>query len=82
MLLIAQMLLQAVSLSALGGTIGVGLVALGAGVGIGLIGKAMMESSARQPEMAGNIRATGIIICSFIEGVCLFGAIVCLMAVL
>ena len=61
-MLLISTLLQAVSLSALGGAIGVGLVALGAGVGIGLIGKGLMEASARQPEISGNLRTTAIII--------------------
>ncbi len=81
-MLLISTLLQAVSLSALGGAIGVGIVALGAGVGIGLIGKALMEASARQPEMAGSLRTTAIIISALIEGVCFFGAIICLLAVI
>ena len=81
-MLLISTLLQAVSLSAFGGAIGVGIVALGAGVGIGLIGKGLMEASARQPEMAGGLRTTAIIISALIEGVCFFGAIICLLAVI
>jgi F-type H+-transporting ATPase subunit c len=81
-MLLISTLLQAVSLSALGGAIGVGLVALGAGVGIGLIGKGLMEASARQPEFSGNLRTTAIIISALIEGVCFFGAIICLLTVI
>lgn len=81
-MLLISTLLQAVSLSALGGALGVGLVALGAGVGIGLIGKSLMEASARQPEMAGSLRTTAIIISALIEGVCFFGAIICLLTVI
>ena len=81
-MLLISTLLQAVSLSALGGAIGVGLVALGAGVGIGLIGKGLMEASARQPEISGNLRTTAIIISPLIEGVCFFGAIICLLTVI
>lgn len=81
-MLLISTLLQAVSLSALGGAIGVGIVALGAGVGIGLIGKGLMEASARQPEMAGGLRTAAIIISALIEGVCFFGAIICLLAVI
>ena len=81
-MLLISTLLQAVSLSALGGAIGVGLVALGAGLGIGLIGKALMEASARQPEISGNLRTTAIIISALIEGVCFFGAIICLLTVI
>lgn len=81
-MLLISTLLQAVSLSALGGAIGVGLVALGAGLGIGLIGKGLMEASARQPEISGNLRTTAIIISALIEGVCFFGAIICLLTVI
>lgn len=81
-MLLISTLLQAVSLSALGGAIGVGLVAIGAGVGIGLIGKSLMEASARQPEISGNLRTTAIIISALIEGVCFFGAIICLLTVI
>lgn len=81
MLPLSFIILQA-SLSAVGGGIGVGLVALGAGIGIGLIGKSLMEASARQPEISGKLRTAAIIIGALIEGVCFFGAIVCLLAVL
>lgn len=80
MLLILSLLLQA-NFAALGGAIGAGLVAIGAGIGIGQIGKAMMEASARQPEMAGNLRTSAIIISALIEGVALFGVIVCFITV-
>lgn len=73
-------MLQA-NFAALGGAIGAGLVAIGAGLGIGQIGKAMMEASARQPEMAGNLRTSAIIISALIEGVALFGVIVCFITV-
>lgn len=80
MLLILSLLLQA-NFAALGGAIGAGLVAIGAGIGIGQIGKAMMEASARQPEIAGNLRTSAIIISALIEGVALFGVIVCFITV-
>lgn len=81
-MLLISTLLQAASLSAMGGAIGVGLVALGAGVGIGQIGKGLMEATARQPEMAGKMQTTAIIISALIEGVCFFGAIICLLTVI
>jgi F-type H+-transporting ATPase subunit c len=40
-----------------------------------------MEASARQPEIAGGLRTTAIIIGALIEGVCLFGVLVCLLAI-
>ena len=76
------MLLEAAGLAKVGGAIGAGIVALGAGLGIGNIGKALMEASARQPEIEGKLRTTAIIISALVEGVCLFGVIICLLTVL
>ena len=40
-----------------------------------------MESMARQPEMAGNIRTNMLIIAALIEGVAMFAVIICFIAV-
>ena len=69
------------ALSKIGAAIGAGLVAIGAGIGIGKIGASAMESMARQPEMAGNIRTNMLIIAALIEGVAMFAVIVCFIAV-
>ena len=74
-------LLQAAALAKFGGAIGAGIVALAAGIGIGKIGQSTMEASARQPEIAGGLRTTAIIIGALVEGVCLFGVLVCLLAI-
>jgi F-type H+-transporting ATPase subunit c len=74
-------ILQAASLAKVGGAIGAGIVAIGAAIGIGKLAKSTMEASARQPEIAGGLRTTAIIIGALIEGVCLFGVLVCLLAV-
>ena len=52
-----------------------------AGAALGKIGKATMESIARQPESAGNMRTSMIIAAGMIEGACLFAIIVCLLAI-
>lgn len=75
-------LLQAAVLAKVGGAIGAGIVAIAAAFGIGNLAKSTMEASARQPEAAGGLRTTAIIIGALIEGVCLFAVIVCLLAVL
>ena len=75
-------LLQAAALAKFGGALGAGIVALAAAIGIGKLAQSTMEASARQPEIAGGLRTTAIIIGALIEGVCLFGVIVCLLAVL
>ena len=67
--------------AAAGGAIGAGIAALGAGVGIGQIGKGAVESIARQPEAAGDIRANMILTAAFVEGVALFGVIAGLLAI-
>lgn len=68
--------------AAVGAGIGAGLVAVGAGIGIGLIGKGAMDGIARQPEAANTIRTNMIIIAALVEGVCLFGVIICLLGIL
>ena len=40
-----------------------------------------MEAIARQPESAGNIRSSMIVVAGMIEGAALLGIIVCLLAI-
>ena len=63
----------------MGAGIGAGIAAIGAGVGIGRIAASATESIARQPEAANDIRGVTIITAAFIEGVCLFAVVVCLL---
>ena len=56
---------------------GAGLVMIGAGMGIGKIGAAAVESMARQPEVAGDIRGATIVAAALIEGATFFALIVC-----
>ena len=63
------------------GAIGASIAALAAAWGIGKIGQSAMESIARQPESAGNIRTAMLIIGALVEGACLFAILVCLLAV-
>ena len=63
----------------LGAGIGAGIAAIGAGIGIGQIGKGAVESIARQPEAAGDIRANMIVAAALIEGVAFFAIVVCLL---
>lgn len=60
--------------------IGAAIAAIGAGIGIGKIGASAMEAIARQPEAAGDIRSSMIVIAALIEGVALFAVIVCILA--
>ena len=59
--------------------IGAGIAAIAAGMGISRIASAAVESIARQPEAAGDIRGVTIITAAFIEGVCLFAVVICLL---
>jgi F-type H+-transporting ATPase subunit c len=72
-------LLLDMGIAVMGAAIGAGLVALGAGFGIGKIGSSAMESIARQPEAGGKIQTAMIIAAALIEGVALFGVVVCLL---
>ena len=59
--------------------LGAGVAALGAGVGIGRIGGSALESIARQPEAAGDIRANMILTAALVEGAAFFAMVVGLL---
>ena len=61
--------------------IGAGIAVLGAALGIGRIGGSSVESTARQPDAAGEIRTFMIIAAALIEGVALFALVICIIAV-
>ena len=58
------------------GAFGTGILIFGAAMGIGKIGAAAVESMARQPEVAGDIRGAMIVAAALIEGATFFGLIV------
>lgn len=60
---------------------GAGLIILGAGLGIAKIGAAAVESMARQPEAAGDIRGGMLLAAALIEGATFFALIVCIIAI-
>ena len=74
--------MEPTSLAFLSAGIGAGLVAIGAGMGIGRLAASALDGSARQPEAAGDIRTTMIIAAALIEGVALFGLVVCILLAL
>ena len=59
--------------------IGAGIVTVGAALGIGKIAGMVVDGTARQPEAANDIRTSMIITAAFIEGVALFGQVVCFL---
>ncbi|MFT4661615.1 MAG: F-type H+-transporting ATPase subunit c [Patiriisocius sp.] len=73
---------EAVSSNAGLAGIGAGLAAIGAGIGVGRVGGSAVEAMARQPEAIGDLRTNMIIAAALVEGVALFGIIVCLLVVL
>lgn len=60
--------------------LGAGLAVIGGGLGIGLVGKAAVESIARQPEAAGKIQINMILAAALIEGATLFAVAVGFLA--
>jgi F-type H+-transporting ATPase subunit c len=61
--------------------IGAGLVTIGAGLGIGKLAASAMEGIARQPEATGKIQVNMLIAAALIEGVALFCAVICFLAI-
>ncbi|PKP53726.1 MAG: ATP synthase F0 subunit C [Bacteroidetes bacterium HGW-Bacteroidetes-1] len=57
------------------------IATIGASMGIGQIGRSALESIARQPEAAGDIRSNMIVSAALIEGVAFFAIVVCLLIV-
>lgn len=82
--MVLAIILQAVAGAALGkagAAVAAALAAFAAGFGIGKVGSSAMEAIARQPESAGNIRSSMIVVAGMIEGAAFLGIIVCLLAV-
>ncbi len=79
-LILAQAAAAGAAFAKIGACIGASIAAIGAGIGIGKIGSSAMEAIARQPEAAGDIRSSMIVIAALIEGVALFAVIVCILA--
>jgi len=65
--------------SLLGAGIGIGLAIIGAGIGLGRIGGSAAEGIARQPEAAGDIRATALIIAVLLEGATIIALVFALL---
>lgn len=66
-------------LAKVGAALGAGITTIAAAFGIGNIGRSALESIARQPEAAGDIRANMIVAAALIEGVSFFALVVCLL---
>lgn len=77
--MLTMMLLLDAGLALFGAGMGAGVVTLAAAFGIGKIGTAAMEAIARQPEASNKIQTAMIIAAALIEGVALFGVLICLL---
>ncbi|MBR4988337.1 MAG: ATP synthase F0 subunit C [Bacteroidaceae bacterium] len=55
------------------------LAVFGASWGISRIGSTALESMARQPEAAGDIRSGMVLAAALIEGVAMFAVVVCFL---
>jgi F-type H+-transporting ATPase subunit c len=71
-----------VALAKVGAALGSAIVVLGASYGIAKIGAAALESMARQPEAAGDIRGSMVVAAALIEGVSFFAIIICALVIL
>jgi F-type H+-transporting ATPase subunit c len=61
--------------------LGVGLIVMGAGYGIGTLAASAMEGIARQPEATNKIQTAMLIAAALIEGIALFGIVICIIAI-
>jgi F-type H+-transporting ATPase subunit c len=59
--------------------IGAGICIIGAGIGFGRIGASALESMARQPEVAKDVRGAMIVIAALLEGATFFALLICLL---
>jgi F-type H+-transporting ATPase subunit c len=73
------LVIEGASLAKMGAGFAAAIAALAAGMGIGKIGSSAMESIARQPEAAGDIRSNMIVAAALIEGVAFFAIVVCFL---
>jgi len=71
-----------VALAKIGAALSSAIIVLGASWGIGKIGATALESMARQPESAGDIRGSMVVSAALIEGASFFAIIICALVIL
>lgn len=79
---VAKTAVDLAPLAKLGAALAASIAVIGAGMGLSKIGSSALESMARQPEAASNIRTSMIIAGGLLEGVSMFAIIVCLLVTL
>ena len=67
------------TLANLGAAFAAAVAVFGAAMGISRIGCTALESIARQPEAAGDIRSSMILAAALLEGVAMFAIVVCFL---
>ena len=67
------------SMISFSGSFGAAVTIVGAAYGFAKIGSAALESIARQPEAAGDIRGSMIVAAALLEGATFFALIVCIV---
>ena len=72
--------IEIVNLGHLTAGAGLGFAAIGAGVGVSIIVSSAISAMARQPEQAAKIQTVMFIGIAIIEGVALFAAVMCFLA--
>lgn len=82
LIILLQAAASGAALAKIGAAIGSAIIVLGASYGIGKIGSSALESMARQPEAAGDIRSSMVVAAALIEGVSFFAIIICALAIL
>lgn len=70
------------SLSKAAAALAASIVVVGAALGIGRIASTALESMARQPEAASDIRSSMILAAALIEGVAMFAILVSILVIL
>lgn len=71
--------IEGAAISKVGAAIGAAIAVIAAAYGISKIGSTAVESIARQPEAAGDIRSNMIVSAALIEGVAFFAIVVCFL---
>jgi F-type H+-transporting ATPase subunit c len=71
-----------VSIAKTGAAFAAAIIVLAASWGISKIGATALESIARQPEAAGDIRGSMVVAAALIEGVSFFAIIICTLVIL
>ena len=81
-LLIVLQVVAGAAFAKFGAAIGSSIIVVGASYGIGKIGSSALDSMARQPEAAGDIRSGMVVSAALIEGVSFFAIITCALIIL